>query len=204
MMTPIQALAWQAGRLERSERSGRRRKPLVSHSMAVSQGWSDVEGGWFDWKGKNSSNYSSSLLETVIYRTERLNISLAHCTIRYHNTLSPPRPCQPPTLPGGYCYHIRHPRNLSTFESRRADFLVQTRDKQPLPGPARFRPRKIPNLKALPVKFSPIAFTNGEFMGIAASPFLNPTADRPKRRRSQTDGRGTCRAGRISAGRFRE
>jgi diguanylate cyclase (GGDEF)-like protein len=30
----------------------------------------------------------------------------------------------------------------------------------------------------LPRKFTSIAFTNGEFMGIAASPFLSPTADR--------------------------
>jgi hypothetical protein len=29
-----------------------RPKPPVSHSMAVSQGWSDLVGWWFDGKGK--------------------------------------------------------------------------------------------------------------------------------------------------------
>jgi diguanylate cyclase len=41
---------------------------------------------------------------------------------------------------------------------------------------ARLRVRKIPNLKALPLRFLPLSFINGEIMGTSASPFLNPIA----------------------------
>jgi diguanylate cyclase len=42
---------------------------------------------------------------------------------------------------------------------------------------AKNRPQKIPNLKALPLRFPGLSFTNGEIMGTAASPLLNPIAD---------------------------
>src|ERR1700722_12438905 len=46
-----------------------------------------------------------------------------------------------------------------------------------VPREAKNRPQKIPNLKALPLRFPGLSFTDGEIMGTAASPLLNPIVD---------------------------
>jgi len=52
MVPSVQHLHAEPVALSDPERSGHRPMPLVSHSMAVSQGWSHWIGGWFDCRGK--------------------------------------------------------------------------------------------------------------------------------------------------------
>src|ERR1700678_2317348 len=87
--------------------------------MAVSQGWSDVDGGWFDWKGKILRSIAIACRNRDLPYRKAFTTLNEPAVTRYHNT----------DTPSIYrsCPFSRRRRSRHTS---RSDFPIQTKAKQ--------------------------------------------------------------------------
>src|ERR1700684_3197353 len=87
--------------------------------MAVSQGWSDVDGGWFDWKGKILRSIAIACRNRDLPHRKAFTTINAPVVTRYHTTPTPFR-----------MWPFPFPRRRRWRHTARSDFLIQTKAKQ--------------------------------------------------------------------------